>query len=603
MAQPIPVTNYLDLTRLYTERRQRRDPATSSYRPVHALDTETHNGDIFLLADSDGKHLDGDVNADRVIDFLFAKKYEGAWNYFWSIGYDGAVILKLLGKELMSYARTRRLVFHHKDRKIVYIPGKCLRIRDGHHSTLFFDIAQYYRGTLPEGVPHTLANVYQANFGAIDQKYLDLKGRREGFSSRFYRRNTTAVRDYCFNDCHMTKRLAEKWIDLFHQAAGFYPAKWYSSGYLAEKFLINNGVAFPTFASIPYPVQEMAWRSYVGGRFELLKRGYIGHANLYDINSAYPHKIANLPDLTSGQWIEGKHIHPDAKLGFFAIEANIPDTKRVAPFPFHVPGSVLFPSGRFKMYITTDELRACESDDYYRILGSWQYIPKTDRQPYKGLIESLYEKRLALKEAGDPAQLPLKVIMNSIYGKTGQKVNGVIGNLFNPVIFGSITGGTRAQMYSFVIKNGLEDDVVSFATDSICTTHNLGLRSNRLGEFSLDKSGDDVYYLQNGIYLINNKWKRRGIGSIGGKTMEHIDTIEKDGRLYLVLMPTRSASLRECIIQGRIQDIGKIRPVRRLVNLNADRKRLWMGALKSVDDRVCNNSLSLSLNHFLKVEI
>jgi hypothetical protein len=43
---------------------------------------------------------------------------------------------------------------------------------------------------------------------------------------------------------------------------------------------------------------------------------------------------------------------------------------------------------------------------------------------------------------------------------------------------------------------------------------------------------------------------------------------------------------RECIIQGRIRDIGKIRPIRRLVNLNADRKRFWLGTLKSIDE-VC----------------
>lgn len=603
MAQPIPITNFLDLTRLYTAKRQRRDPAVSDLRPVYALDTETYGGDIFLIADSEGRYLDKDVKSNTVIDFLFAKKYQGAWNFFWNIGYDGAVILKLLGKELMSYTKTRRLVFYHNGRKIVYIPGKCLRIKDGHHSSVFFDAAQYFRGTLPEGVPHTLANVYQANFGTLDPFYLDLKGKRDEFSPRFYRRNTTAVRRYCVNDCMMTKRLAEKWIDLYHQASGFYLAKWYSAGYLAEKFLINNDVAFPTFASIPYAVQELAWRSYVGGRFELLRRGFIGRANLYDINSAYPHKIANLPDLSDGQWISTKTFHPEAQLGFFEIEANIPDTKRVAPFPFHVPGSVLFPSGRFRTYVTLDELRACESEDYYRVLGAWQYIPNSDHKPYKDFIESLYSKRLALKRAGDPLQLPLKIIMNSIYGKTGQKIYGVIGNLFNPVIFASITGGTRAQMYRFVIDNGLEDDVISFATDSICTTCDLGIKSNRLGDFSLDKSGNDAYYLQNGIYRINGKWKRRGIGSIGGKTMEHVDTIEKDGRLYLVLTPTRSASLRECIIQGRIKDIGKIRPVRRLVNLNADRKRLWMGTLKSVDDKLYNDSSSLSLNHIAKEEI
>jgi hypothetical protein len=402
----------------------------------------------------------------------------------------------------------------------------------------------------------------------------------------------------------MAKHLAEKWIDLFYTAAGFYPAKWYSAGYLAEKFLINNGMCFPAFHSIPYAVQDMAYRSSVGGRFEMLTRGFIGHANLYDINSAYPHKIANLPDLAEGRWLARRSVLPDAKLGFFEVEANISDTKRVPLFPFKANGVVMFPSGRFRTYVTLAELLACESDAYYKIRSSWQFVPDNpDHYPYKDFVESLYEKRLALKQRGDPLQLPLKVVMNSFYGKTGQKVNRVIGNLFNPSIFASITGSTRAQLYRFVIDNGLENDVVAFATDSVCTTKNLGLTSDRLGEFSLDKTGDDIYYLQNGIYRFNGKWKLRGVGSIGGRTVEHVDTIEKDGRLYLVLTPIRNASLRECIIQGRIQDIGKIRPTRRLIDLDADRKRFWLGSLKSIDDEISNNSVPLSLAYLNKEDI
>ena len=39
-------------------------------------------------------------------------------------------------------------------------------------------------------------------------------------------------------------------------------------------------------------------------------------------------------------------------------------------------------------------------------------------------------------------------------------------------------------------------------------------------------------YLQNGIYRVNGKWKERGIG---GKTMENVEAVEKDGRLFLNL--------------------------------------------------------------------
>ena len=42
-------------------------------------------------------------------------------------------------------------------------------------------------------------------------------------------------------------------------------------------------------------------------------------------------------------------------------------------------------------------------------------------------------------------------------------------------LFATITGSTRAQMYRFVTDHNLENDIVAFATDSICTTRDLNL--------------------------------------------------------------------------------------------------------------------------------
>lgn len=589
MAQPLPITDYKDLSKLHIRKRQNRDPAQSDLRQVYALDTETYQGNVFLIADSDGRYLDR-ISADTVLDFLFCKKYECAWNFFFNLGYDAEVILKLLGKVLFSYQKTRRLSFRYDVYRITYIPNKCLRIVKGHHSVAFYDVAQFFGSSLVQA--------YQDNIGVLEQDYLAFKSKRTQFSSRFYRRNTRAVREYCVQDCRLTKALAEKWITLFHSAFGFYPQRWVSSGYLAEKVLIHKGLPFPKFDSIPYEVQDMALRAYFGGRFEILRRGFIGEAYLYDINSAYPYALANLPDLTDGKWVRSKHIHKDAKLGFFLIKADIPDCKHIPPFPFRANGKLVFPSGKFLTYVTLDEIKACENPAYYKVLDSWQFVSNSSKYPYKSFIENMYLKRLELKRKKDPLQLPIKVILNSIYGKAGQKVNRVIGNLFNPVIFAFITGYTRARLYRFVIDNDMEKDVVSFATDSVCTTKRLDLDSEAIGEFSLSNSGSDVYYLQNGIYRFNGKWKQRGFGRLKGKDIEHLETFERDGRLYYKLRVLRSTRLRSSIIQNRLQDVGLIRDAIREIDLNADRKRLWLGNIESIGDRICNKSTPISLNYF-----
>ena len=238
---------------------------------------------------------------------------------------------------------------------------------------------------------------------------------------------------------------------------------------------------------------------------------------------------------------------------------------------------MIFPSGEFETYVTLAELQACKGTTFYRILEGYQYIPDSDIYPYREFVENLYQKRLKLKQENNPLQLPIKIILNSIYGKTGQVIDQRIGNLFNPVIFASITGICRAQLYDFVRKNGLEKDVVFFATDSICTTKKLTINSAKLGNFSFDNEANDVFVLQNGFYRFNGKWKQRGLGKLNGKEIEHLETFEKEGRLFYKFKVLRNNRLRSSIIQNTLSKIGIIKEETRQVNLNADRKEVLVG--------------------------
>ena len=595
MAESIPVTDYKDLNRIYTKRPQNRDPAQSKIRSIYALDTETHNGDIFLIADSEGNFLDK-ITPESCLDWLFSKRFHGTWNFFYNLSFDAEVILKLLDSTLYEFKFSKKLKFHYHGYDIEYYPTKLLRIKKGHHSVHYYDIAQFYD-------KKSLSVSYQENIGKLEEQYLEFKNKRSEFTLRFYNHNKKIIRNYCIQDCIYTKQLAEKWINLFHDAFSFYPAKWPSSGYLAEKVLINNGVYFPKFDSIAYKIQDLAFRSYFGGRFEMIKRGFIGKAYLYDINSAYPHAISKIPDLTKGKWIKQKSINNNAKIGFFKILADIPDDKYIPPFPFRANNNILFPSGKFETFVTLEELKVCESLKHYKILDSYQFISNSKKYPYKEFIESMYQKRHELKIANNPMQLPLKIILNSIYGKTGQKVNKIMGNLFNPVIFSFITGYTRARLYEFMRKNDLEREIVAFATDSICTSKKLDIDSAKLGDFSYEGESDDTFYLQNGFYRFQGKWKQRGLGKLGSKEIEHLETFERDGKLYYQFKVNRSTRLRSSIISNKIKDIGKIQPITREVNLNADRKRLWLDTIQSIDQKYANESMPISLNHFSKLQI
>lgn len=592
MAKPFRITDYNILSKILVKH-QDRNEAKSPLRPVYALDTETdENGNITILADSDGNYLELEqITPENLIKSLFSKRYQGSWNFFYNVTFDAEVILKQFGDMLYDYKRTRVLRFQYGDYTIEYIPQKKIAIRKGHHSAVFFDIAQYYH--------ESLSNAYQNNIGKLPEWYTNVKKQRNHFTRKYSEKYPAKIRRYCIQDCIYTKQLAEHWIKVFYDAFDFYPQRFISSGYLAEKVLINNKIQIPLFEEIPIKVNEFAWRSYFGARFEILKRGYIGTAHLYDINSAYPYVLANIPDITKGKWRKSKKILDNAHLGFFKIECNILDCKYIPPFPFRTNGMLIFPSGKFVTYCTLAELKACNNPKYYKILESFQYLDDNPIYPYKDFIESIYQKRLEFKETGNPLQLPLKIILNSIYGKTAQRVGNKIGNLFSPVISATITGTTRSMLYEFVKKYGIERDVVSFATDSIITTQKLDVDSPDLGGWAYENSGDDVYVLQNGIYRFNWKWKKRGIGNLGNKQIEHLDTIEKDGSLYQVMNVLRVNRLRTAILSDSIDAIGQFKTVERLVNLNADRKRMWFEELRNVNDGKMIDSMPISLNYVL----
>lgn len=593
MAKSLCITDFKNLSKISLNH-QDRNEARSDLRPVYALDTETdENGDITILADSGGNYLElDDITPENVIKFLFSKRYQGSWNFFYNVTFDAEVILKLFGDLLYNYTRTRTLTFHYQNYTIEYIPQKKIAIRKGHHSSVFFDIAQYYH--------ESLYNAYLHNIGKLPEWYTNAKNNRSHYTRYYYKRYPYKVRKYCLQDCTYTKQLSEHWIKVFFEAFGFYPQRFISSGYLAEKVLINNKINIPLFGETPFAINEFAWRCFYGGRFEIIKRGFIGDAHLYDINSAYPYALTCIPDITKGKWKKSKTLSNDALLGFFKIDCDIPDLKYIPPFPFKANKQLFFTSGKFTTYCTLAELKSCNDPSFYKILESYQYFDDNPTYPYKEFIESIYNKRLKFKEQNNPLQLPLKIILNSIYGKTAQRVGNRMGNLFNPIIASTITGMTRAMLYDFVKKHEIEHDIVSFATDSIITTKKLDVDSTKLGDFSHEHSASDVYVLQNGIYRFNGDWKKRGIGNLGKKKIEHLETIEKDGKLYQVMKVLRVNRLRTAILTNSISEIGKFKTVERLVNLNADRKRTWFEEITDINEKKMIDSAPVSLSFFNK---
>jgi len=564
------------------KRVQFRRKAVSDRRKIYALDTETTSkGELLILADNEGNYIDLEkTKIESVLKFLFSKRYEGSWCFFWNLHFDARIILRMIllelnDKDLNQFYYTGKCKI--QGYSIHYIEKRKLSIKKGKHSVNHFDIAQFY-------FESQLLQAYKNNIKKpLPKHYEEMKDSRSDFTKTYYRDNRNKIRSYCVDDCILTQQLAVHWVDMFYKAFLFYPSHWISSGYLAEKIFINWGVNLPKFDDIPLVVQELAWNCYVAGRIELIVRGHTEQAYIYDINSAFPYAMTLIPEPTKGDWIQTKKVLHDALLGFFKIKCNISETKHITPFFFKVRGKIIFPKGEFITYATLDEIKSCEDSSWYTIIDSWQYLDSNPFYPFKRVIEEFYEKRQELKRNNDPLELPIKIILNSIYGKTMQTIDNKIGNLFNPVLGSTITGKCRAMLYDTIISNDMERNVIMMYTDSITTTKKLNLDSKKLGGFSQDFDGS-IYALQSGFYSKNGYFeKSRGIGQLGDETIIHKETkVDSKGRLVYEFEKTRVGTIKLNIKRKTIENIGAFTTVKKNLKLNGDRGRQWWGKLSDV---------------------
>jgi len=84
---------------------------------------------------------------------------------------------------------------------------------------------------------------------------------------------------------------------------------------------------------------------------------------------------------------------------------------------------------------------------------------------------------------------------------------------------------------------------------------------------------------------------------------ENFETIEKEGKLIMKCKVLRSKRLRSSILSNATEDIGKFSVIEREIDLNADRKRIWLNQLSSMQDKTINVSVPLNFDFISKEQI
>ena len=283
---------------------------------------------------------------------------------------------------------------------------------------------------------------------------------------------------------------------------------------------------------------EWGLRAFFGGRGELLKQGLTTAVlHLYDIASAYPAQIAQLPSMEGGKWVYRKNptrdeIFESNMLSMLRVEThNFKFDLPFYPFSFRTKnGAIMFPANVKGVYMRDDVVAAFKWFDEFdrqgrlcdrrihpegpeiRVTEALFFVPATDEKPF-AFVQELFDLRASIIAAdkNDLRGVILKLAINSIYGKLAQSVGrkGQPPAFASPWMAASITAGTRRKLIEAALT--APDSIVCFATDGIVSTTRLDVfvpLSKTLGHWEYEEVKHGGVFVQSGVYaLIKDRTK------------------------------------------------------------------------------------------------
>jgi len=473
-------------------------------RDILGVDTETLNGYARLIAFSDGSFLESD-DIDEILAFLSRKEIRGKIVFFYNIAYDFDAIVKYLPESALKTLIDTGKCEYHKY-LIRYIPKKLFSLHYSKHKTAFYDIFQFFDSSL-----ESAANRYLQ-----DTKYKDDIDRAIlGSNSQYWKDNREAIIRYCINDAQLTARLGEILHREVKTVFGFTPKNYVSKAGISKQYFRYH-CDIPDIRRVPKNALEFAFHSYHGGRFEVTYRGNCGYCTGIDINSAYPYEIANLIDITRGQWRKTRKFTPDADIGFYAVGLQLPYLW-LSPLAYKIYGQTIYPYGSWYCYITKEELEAIKPFCEPRIIAGWEFFADEKVYPFRDAIYRLYSAK-SRAEKGSYQYSLYKIVMNSLYGSFYEKIrqeDGTYktGSFFNPIYASLITANTRLKLWQEARKFG--EKACCLATDGILVKGDIDHdSSDELGRFSVKERGECII-LRSGIYSIGDDTRQRGVRKQG----------------------------------------------------------------------------------------
>lgn len=333
------------------------------------------------------------------------------------------------------------------------------------------------------------------------------------------------------------------------------------------------------------------FKGYYGGRVEAFKRGEIRNVYYYDFNSLYPSVMLNeFPDPNTLRicYKDKNTSYIESYDGISDVDIYCPEMKYPL-LPYRLNNKLLFPVGNFRGWYSHLELRKAMELGYVIKKIYKTYYFKENCRPFYNFVNDLYDKRIIYKKHDNPMENVIKIILNSLYGKFGQKFMNrdnwipipdtieelhkipyteMIGDYIRikmefteprsfciPIWALYVTSYARLKLYDLILRSR----PIYCDTDSVITEKEYQ-DSNKLGKLKLEfpiKYGVVVRPKFYGFVDKNNneRIKIKGLGT-QLKYDEFTDFIQNPKTTYKKFMKFKE-SLRRGFTPNEIQDITK----------------------------------------------
>lgn len=463
--------------------------------------------------------------------------------FSFSFGYDITCILKDLPNKLLysllrpslRYVRGKLRPVRWRGFTIDWLQGR-LTIKGKTGRVVIWDLFKFYQCSFVKALE---------NWG-IDTLNIDAMKQRRG---KFRASEMPKIRDYCKDECVQLAKLARKLVET-HRKCDLTLKSYYGPGSTASVAISKMG-AIDYRGEQPPAMRVPIACGFFGGRFEHSVMGPVSEVWGYDISSAYPYQLYQLPCLECGTW---EHVTKGVRR---AIKDSTTALVRYryegrarnvwAPFPHRsASGAICYPYRSTGWLWKPEILAGIESRlGAVTLLEAWVYRTECQHRPFEQIAE-YYRRRTEIGK--DAAGIVLKLACNSCYGKLAQSKGRSPKYQCWPWA-GLITSGCRAQLLNLLSSASSGRHILAMATDGLYSRERLtpprpidtgtGDLAKPLGGWEEKHYPEGMLFVKPGIYTSlapDGDVRARGIGrkSLSVSKIALIETWQAGGRSFTI---------------------------------------------------------------------